>query len=118
MLRTSLKRVWDPKIIRYFRPEDTRIVFSTFQRGYASSMTPEDFDIVIVGGGPVGLALACALTSKSASSSTHNSALRVALVEAADLSSVRNWNPEREGDGTFFSNRVSSITNASRRFIQ
>jgi ubiquinone biosynthesis monooxygenase Coq6 len=44
--------------------------------------------------------------------------LRVALVEASDLSRVRNWSPEGEGDGTYFSNRVSSITNASRRFLQ
>ncbi len=39
--------------------------------------------------------------------------LKVSLVEASDLSKVRNWTPQ---SGTF-SNRVSSITNASQAFL-
>nr|VWO99188.1 Mitogen-activated protein kinase (EC [Ganoderma boninense] len=39
--------------------------------------------------------------------------LPVVLVEAGDLNKVRNWN---EGPSTF-SNRVSSITNASQSFL-
>ena len=35
------------------------------------------------------------------------------LIEAGDLNKVRNWN---EGPSTF-SNRVSSITNASQSFL-
>ena len=34
------------------------------------------------------------------------------------MSKVREWKPESEGDGTWFSNRVSSITNSSRQFLQ
>ncbi|KAF8576470.1 ubiquinone biosynthesis hydrox [Ramaria rubella] len=40
--------------------------------------------------------------------------LRIALIEAGDLSKIRSWSPE-VGQ---FSNRVSSITNASQDFIQ
>ncbi|CAL1715318.1 unnamed protein product [Somion occarium] len=66
-------------------------------------------DIVIVGGGPAGLALATALGSCR----NIQASLRVVLVEASDLSKVKQWSlPEG------YSNRVSSITNASRGFLQ
>jgi hypothetical protein len=42
----------------------------------------------------------------------------IALIEASDLSRVRTWDPENDGDGFNYSNRVSSITNASRLFLQ
>ncbi|PIL25239.1 hypothetical protein GSI_13128 [Ganoderma sinense ZZ0214-1] len=74
-----------------------------------ATTTPQESDVVIVGGGPAGLALACALASAPAIQDS----LRVVLVEAADLNKVRNWN---EGPSTF-SNRVSSITNASQSFL-
>ncbi|KAI0761847.1 ubiquinone biosynthesis hydrox [Trametes elegans] len=75
-----------------------------------SSAAPQESDVVIVGGGPAGLALASALSSTP----LVRNALRVVLVEAGDLSKVRDWAPLA---GTF-SNRVSSITNASQSFIR
>nr|GAT46718.1 predicted protein [Mycena chlorophos] len=75
-----------------------------------SAAVSEDWDVVIVGGGPVGLALAAALGS----SPTVKQHLRVALVEASDLSKVQNWTPE---PGTF-SNRASSLTHSSQAFLK
>ncbi|EJD07319.1 ubiquinone biosynthesis hydrox [Fomitiporia mediterranea MF3/22] len=75
----------------------------------ASKNDVQDCDIVIVGGGPAGLAFANALVSHK----PVRESLRIALIEASDLSRVRQWSmPE----GTF-SNRVSSRTNASRQFL-
>lgn len=83
------------------------------RRAYASGV--DNFDVVIVGGGPAGLALACALVSpEKPAALSGQSHLRVALVEASDLANVRSWSPEK----TIFSNRVSSITNTSREFLQ
>ncbi|KAI0664381.1 ubiquinone biosynthesis hydrox [Cubamyces menziesii] len=79
-------------------------------RRAASTSAPQETDVVIVGGGPAGLALASALSS----SALARSALKVVLVEAGDLSKVAGWVPP---PGTY-SNRVSSITNASRSFLQ
>ncbi|KAF8471500.1 ubiquinone biosynthesis hydrox [Gautieria morchelliformis] len=77
--------------------------------GTFSNVNLEEVDVAIVGGGPVGLALACAL------SSSHNvrDSLRVALIERGDLSEIRSWSPDLHQ----FSNRVSSITNASKGFL-
>ncbi|KAI0369821.1 ubiquinone biosynthesis hydrox [Pilatotrama ljubarskyi] len=75
-----------------------------------STAVPQESDVVIVGGGPAGLALASALSSDS----LVRNALRVVLVEASDLAKVESWSPPA---GTF-SNRVSSITNASQSFLQ
>ncbi|KAJ7281633.1 ubiquinone biosynthesis hydrox [Mycena rebaudengoi] len=77
---------------------------------FISTSTAEDWDVVIVGGGPAGLALASALGS----SQLVRTSLRVALVEASDLSKVRDWAP---AIGTF-SNRVSSLTHASQEFLK
>ncbi|KAJ7155492.1 ubiquinone biosynthesis hydrox [Mycena crocata] len=75
-----------------------------------STSAPEEWDVVIVGGGPAGLALASALGS-----SQHvRESLRVALVEASDLSRVRDWAPAA---GTF-SNRASSLTHKSQVFLK
>ncbi|RUS33837.1 hypothetical protein BC938DRAFT_483566 [Jimgerdemannia flammicorona] len=67
------------------------------------------YDVVIVGGGVAGTALACALAS-SPVSRRH----RVALIEAQDLKGVEGWAP---GAGEY-SNRCSSITPASYRFFK
>ncbi|KAJ6581412.1 hypothetical protein B0H19DRAFT_1115082 [Mycena capillaripes] len=75
-----------------------------------STSTPEDWDVVIVGGGPAGLALASALGS----SQLVRESLRVALVEASDLSKVRDWT---QAAGTF-SNRASSLTSKSQAFLK
>ncbi|KAL0569788.1 putative ubiquinone biosynthesis monooxygenase [Marasmius crinis-equi] len=75
-----------------------------------SAAQPGEYDVVIVGGGPVGLALAGALGSKQALRET----LRIALVEASDLSKVHNWNTTPDT----FSNRVSSLTNVSQAFLK
>ncbi|KAJ7077834.1 ubiquinone biosynthesis hydrox [Mycena belliarum] len=75
-----------------------------------STSTAEDWDVVIVGGGPVGLALASALGS----SQLVRERLRVALVEAGDLSKVHNWTP---ANGSF-SNRASSLTLKSQTFLK
>ncbi|GJJ11441.1 hypothetical protein Clacol_005674 [Clathrus columnatus] len=70
----------------------------------------ESVDIAIVGGGPAGLALACALSSSQAI----RESLKITLIEGGDLSKVRTW----QGHGDIYSNRVSSITNASRQFLE
>ncbi|KAF7309734.1 Ubiquinone biosynthesis monooxygenase COQ6, mitochondrial [Mycena indigotica] len=81
-----------------------------WQRAASTTVVPEDWDVVIVGGGPVGLALASALGS----SADIRQNVKVALVEAGDLSSVQNWTPE---PGTF-SNRASSLTHKSQEFLK
>ncbi|KAJ7623287.1 ubiquinone biosynthesis hydrox [Roridomyces roridus] len=75
-----------------------------------STSAHEDWDIVIVGGGPAGLALASALGS----SQLVRESLRVALVEASDLSKIREWTP---AEGAF-SNRASSLTHKSQTFLR
>ncbi|RUS19000.1 hypothetical protein BC937DRAFT_88084 [Endogone sp. FLAS-F59071] len=81
----------------------------------ASHYTPSNidlknlYDIVIIGGGIAGTALACALAHSPISRKR-----RVALIEAQDLSSVKNWKPEEAE----YSNRVSSLTPASYRFFK
>lgn len=86
----------------------------------------EDRDIVIVGGGPAGLALASALGMSaeaflisarlnyagSSSSVRHNAS--ITLVEGGDLTKIKNWIP---ASGTY-SNRVVSLTNASQAFLK
>lgn len=86
----------------------------------------EDRDIVIVGGGPAGLALASALGVSSAaiiigarlnppgSSSSVRQNASVTLVEGGDLTKIKNWIP---APGTY-SNRVVSLTNASQAFLK
>ncbi|KAJ7672687.1 ubiquinone biosynthesis hydrox [Mycena rosella] len=79
-------------------------------RRSVSTATPEEWDVVIVGGGPAGLALASALGS----SQLVRDSLRVALVEASDLSKVHHWSPAADT----FSNRASSLTHKSQAFLK
>lgn len=87
----------------------------------------EDYDVVIVGGGPAGLALANALGTRLSlfsrrvfirqhigSKEELQNNLKIALVEAGDLSKVRDWSPPTDT----FSNRVVSLTNASQAFLK
>ncbi|KAK4447618.1 hypothetical protein QBC34DRAFT_126013 [Podospora aff. communis PSN243] len=82
------------------------------QRGYASASgqqtKPDLYDVVCVGGGPAGLSLLTALRANPVTSH-----LRIALVEAQDLSKLRSWKlpPDR------FSNRCSSLTPASALYL-
>ncbi|KAI0306144.1 hypothetical protein B0F90DRAFT_1624426 [Multifurca ochricompacta] len=69
----------------------------------------KECDIVIVGGGPAGLAFASALTANKA---LHGS-VEVTLVEGGDLSKVHDWDMPPHA----FSNRVVSLTNASLDFL-
>ncbi|KAG6334103.1 hypothetical protein ID866_4981 [Astraeus odoratus] len=75
-----------------------------------SAKAAHDFDVVIVGGGPAGLALASGLCSDK----TVRESVTVALVEAGDLSKIRDWTLPSNS----YSNRVSSITSASRAFLE
>ncbi|KIY45032.1 ubiquinone biosynthesis hydrox [Fistulina hepatica ATCC 64428] len=70
----------------------------------------EEKDVVIVGGGPAGLALAVALGSQS----FVRKSLNITLVEAGDLEKIRSWNaPPGQ-----FSNRVVSLTTASQQLFK
>ncbi|KAJ8095220.1 putative ubiquinone biosynthesis monooxygenase [Marasmius tenuissimus] len=90
-----------------------RVIRRTCGRWSSTSAShPGEYDVVIVGGGPAGLALAGALGSKQALRET----LKIALVEASDLSKVHDWNTSTSPDT--FSNRVSSLTNVSQAFLK
>ncbi|KAF8159639.1 ubiquinone biosynthesis hydrox [Crassisporium funariophilum] len=81
-------------------------------RDYSTNSSPGviESDVVIVGGGPAGLALASALGS----SPSVRGNISVTLVEGSDLSKIKSWSP---APGTF-SNRVSSLTNESQAFLK
>lgn len=91
---------------------------------------PEQHDIVILGGGIVGLALASALSlfvlesadtfvtyislfpgSKPVLRDTYN----ITLLDVANLDEAKSWQPISDAQ---FENRCSSITNQSRAFLQ
>jgi len=67
------------------------------------------YDIVIIGGGMVGTALACALHSAPRRSHLSSTRLSVALIEARQ--------PSYDWPANSFDLRVSAITRASQRFL-
>ncbi|KAK6430553.1 putative ubiquinone biosynthesis monooxygenase [Oleoguttula sp. CCFEE 5521] len=78
-----------------------------------SASHPEIFDLVCVGGGPAGLSLISSLKSQASTKG-----LKIALIDAQNLSA-----PLRTGDGDAsgtreFSNRCSSLTPASVKFLK
>ncbi|KAH6619519.1 hypothetical protein B0J18DRAFT_247141 [Chaetomium sp. MPI-SDFR-AT-0129] len=78
-------------------------------RNYSNAASqPDIYDVVCVGGGPAGLSLLTALRANPVTSH-----LRIALVEAQDLSKIRSWKlpPDR------FSNRCSSLTPSSVQYL-
>ncbi|KAF6842899.1 ubiquinone biosynthesis mono0xygenase COQ6 [Colletotrichum musicola] len=91
----------------------TRKVQTQTRRSYASASAasaaePDVYDVVCVGGGPAGLSLLTALRANPTTSR-----LRVALVEAQDLSKVRAWQLPSDR----FSNRCSSLTPTSAQYL-
>ncbi|KAN0060088.1 putative ubiquinone biosynthesis monooxygenase [Thecaphora frezii] len=87
----------------------------------------DDADIVVVGGGVVGLALACGLAHSAIASSSRSSSPTVTLVEAADLTRSRAWAAEKQqhragpsshSDNIDWENRVISLTAENMRWLQ
>ncbi|KAI9626178.1 hypothetical protein H4Q26_015927 [Puccinia striiformis f. sp. tritici PST-130] len=80
-------------------------------RSPADTHGVENYDVVIVGGGVVGLTLANAFASCR---TLQQAGYRVAVLEASDLTKLRDWSlPSGQ-----WSNRVSSITNENLDFLK
>lgn len=110
-----------------------RVAHRTFTTSTTRLAPPEEHDIVVLGGGPAGLALAAALgtpeckalvrpgsTGKltltlctAASSQPISSTHKITLLEASSLDNIASWAPPPEQ----YSNRVSSITTENVAFL-
>lgn len=78
-----------------------------YTRKFASQkIVQRQFDVVIVGSGPVGLALAAGLQSNPVTQS-----LKVGLLDIQDTMKLKDWKFET------YSNRCSSLTNHTRMFF-
>ncbi|TIA88687.1 hypothetical protein E3P99_02442 [Wallemia hederae] len=73
----------------------------------ATGGASQPYDVLIVGGGPAGLALASSLGSSS-----HLKSLKIGLIEANSLDGVRHWSSDA------YSNRCSSISAANFEYLQ
>ncbi|SNX83639.1 related to Ubiquinone biosynthesis protein COQ6 and COQ7 [Melanopsichium pennsylvanicum] len=100
-----------------------------------SSSDQVDSDIVIIGGGVVGLGLACDLVA-SHSVSSSSDAQPITLIEASDLTRLRSWNSDRAAhlsstnaassssstniisDGLDWENRVISLTSENLNWLK
>ncbi|KAF4587737.1 ubiquinone biosynthesis monooxygenase COQ6 [Ophiocordyceps camponoti-floridani] len=92
----------NPRLLRQGCPAIRRRLYSSRDHGNI-------YDVVCVGGGPAGLSLLAALRSNPVTSR-----LRVALVEAQDLSKTASWSlPVPQ-----FSNRCSSLTPSTALFLE
>ncbi|KAG0364440.1 hypothetical protein BC939DRAFT_435848 [Gamsiella multidivaricata] len=96
-------------LLTSMRSQHRRMTPIRFQSTDSTAAAPEQYDVVIVGGGIAGSALACALASGKASSTQ-----KIALIEAFDLSNHINWSPRADQ----YSNRVSSLTPKSVAFLK
>ncbi|KAK4191729.1 hypothetical protein QBC35DRAFT_275424 [Podospora australis] len=88
----------------------TRRFQQQLKRNYSSAAPrPDIYDVVCVGGGPAGLSLLTALRANPLTAH-----LRIALVEAQDLSKIKSWQlpPDK------YSNRCSSLTPASALYLE
>ena len=83
--------------------------FSRSSLAPSESSDVEQHDVVVVGGGPAGLALTAALSQSDALAQTHS----ITLVEGGSLDQTRGWSP-RENE---YSNRVSSITAENKHWL-
>lgn len=88
-------------------PPAVRRNFWSTASAAAAHKKPEIFDLVCVGGGPAGLSLVSALRSNPSTKD-----LKIALIDGQDLTTSRT-----PGNDTF-SNRCSSLTPASARFLK
>ena len=98
------------KSIRQFLalpPALRRTVYTAATADLALSQ-PEIYDIVCIGGGPVGLSLISALRSHASTKS-----LKIALIDSQNLTPA-----QISDDLTSFSNRCSSLTPSSVRFLR
>lgn len=83
----------------------SRRSFNLFSR--AAQQGAQPYDILIVGGGPAGLALASSLGSCAILKT-----LKIGLIEANSLDGVRKWSSQK------YSNRCSSISASNYEYLQ
>ncbi|EPX74305.1 monooxygenase Coq6 [Schizosaccharomyces octosporus yFS286] len=72
-----------------------------------SNISKSDYDITIVGTGPVGLALAAGLQTNP-----YTRSLKVAILDNQNTMKIQDWNP------TSYSNRCVSVMSRSRKFFE
>lgn len=127
-----------PSLKRNLATPPSRIASTPSCRNLATAATPTATphsiasDIVIVGGGVVGLGLACDLVASEAiTASTQPGVHPIALLEASDLSRLRSWTADRARhlsashasssasiDGLDWENRVISLTSENLDWLK